>query len=46
MDTHHIIPVAKGGNSDVTNRIHLHKACHKQVHGNNSRCLSLKLSPF
>ncbi|NES18996.1 MAG: HNH endonuclease [Symploca sp. SIO3E6] len=30
--THHIVPVAKGGTDDPENLIHLHKACHKQVH--------------
>ncbi|MFB2880713.1 group II intron reverse transcriptase/maturase [Floridanema aerugineum] len=32
IETHHIIPVAKGGLDDTENLQHLHKACHKQVH--------------
>ncbi|NEQ74058.1 MAG: HNH endonuclease [Okeania sp. SIO2C9] len=28
----HIIPVAKGGSDDPENLMHLHKACHKQLH--------------
>lgn len=32
VETHHIVPVAKGGLDDVENLQHLHKACHKQVH--------------
>jgi RNA-directed DNA polymerase len=32
IDTHHIVPVAQGGLSDMENLQHLHKACHKQVH--------------
>ncbi len=32
IETHHIIPVKRGGSDDIENLIHLHKACHKQVH--------------
>ncbi|NET58217.1 MAG: group II intron reverse transcriptase/maturase [Symploca sp. SIO2E6] len=32
IETHHIVPVAKGGTDDPENLMHLHKACHKQVH--------------
>ncbi len=32
IETHHIVPVAQGGQDDVDNLQHLHKACHKQVH--------------
>ena len=32
METHHILPVAQGGSDDTENLMHLHKACHKQVH--------------
>ncbi|MFB2896639.1 group II intron reverse transcriptase/maturase [Aerosakkonemataceae cyanobacterium BLCC-F50] len=32
LETHHIIPVAKGGSDDTDNLMHLHAACHKQVH--------------
>lgn len=32
IETHHIVPVAKGGSDDPENLMHLHKACHKQVH--------------
>ncbi len=32
IDTHHIEPVKSGGSDDRENLIHLHKACHKQVH--------------
>ena len=32
IETHHIIPVAEGGMDDPENLMHLHKACHKQVH--------------
>ncbi|MFB2977679.1 HNH endonuclease [Microseira sp. BLCC-F43] len=32
VETHHIVPVAKGGRDDVDNLQHLHSACHKQVH--------------
>jgi RNA-directed DNA polymerase len=29
---HHIKPVAEGGLDDTENLMHLHSACHKQVH--------------
>ena len=32
IETHHIVPVIKGGSDDTENLIHLHSACHKQVH--------------
>jgi RNA-directed DNA polymerase len=32
IETHHIIPVAKGGLDDIENLQHLHAACHRQVH--------------
>ena len=32
IETHHIVPVAQGGSDDTENLMHLHKACHKQVH--------------
>lgn len=32
LETHHIVPMAKGGLDDLENLQHLHKACHKQVH--------------
>ncbi len=32
IETHHIVPVAKGGPDDIDNLQHLHKACHKAVH--------------
>lgn len=32
IETHHIIPVAKGGLNDQENLMHLHEMCHKQVH--------------
>jgi RNA-directed DNA polymerase len=32
IETHHIVPVKDGGSDDTENLVHLHKACHKQVH--------------
>ena len=32
IETHHIVPVKDGGSDDTENLIHLHSACHKQVH--------------
>ncbi len=32
IETHHIVPVAEGGTDDTENLMHLHRACHKQVH--------------
>ena len=31
-DTHHIVPVAQGGQNSIENLQHLHRACHKQEH--------------
>lgn len=31
-ETHHIVAVCEGGNDSADNLVHLHKACHKQVH--------------
>lgn len=33
IETHHLVPVQAGGLHDIGNLVHLHKACHKQVHG-------------
>lgn len=33
IETHHLVPVKSGGLDDIGNLAHLHKACHKQVHG-------------
>ena len=33
VETHHIIAVKDGGTNKVDNLLHLHAACHKQVHG-------------
>lgn len=32
IETHHIVPVAKGGLDDISNLQHLHTPCHKQIH--------------
>jgi RNA-directed DNA polymerase len=32
IETHHIVPVAKGGRNDDENLMHIHATCHKQVH--------------
>ncbi|NJK75648.1 MAG: HNH endonuclease [Microcoleus sp. SU_5_6] len=32
IETHQIVPVAKGRTDDTENLQHLHRACHKQVH--------------
>ncbi len=32
IETHHIVPLKDGGTDDTKNLVHLHKACHKQVH--------------
>jgi RNA-directed DNA polymerase len=37
IETHHIVPVKDGGSDDPENLIHLHKACHKQVHSSKSK---------
>nr|WP_261225677.1 HNH endonuclease [Ancylothrix sp. D3o] len=42
IETHHIVPVAKGGRDDIENLTHLHRACHKQVHTSKSKFESLK----
>ncbi len=41
IETHHIVPVVKGGTDDSGNLKHLHKACHKQVHSK-AKLTSLK----
>lgn len=33
IDTHHVLQVAHGGSDEVHNLIHLHKECHKRMHG-------------
>ncbi|MEM8780173.1 MAG: group II intron reverse transcriptase/maturase [Cyanobacteria bacterium P01_G01_bin.49] len=33
LEIHHIVPVKQGGSDDMDNLEHLHKGCHKQVHG-------------
>lgn len=33
LQTHHQIKVSDGGTDEIDNLAHLHKACHKQVHG-------------
>lgn len=32
IETHHTVPVKNGGDDSTDNLVHLHKACHKQVH--------------
>lgn len=32
IETHHIVPVAQGGQDDIENLQHLHRPCHKQEH--------------
>ena len=32
IETHHIVPVKDGGEDSTDNLVHLHKACHKQIH--------------
>ena len=32
IETHHIVPVAKGGLNNEENLMHLHEMCHKKVH--------------
>jgi RNA-directed DNA polymerase len=41
IETHHIVPVVQGGLDDINNLLHLHTACHKQVHSK-SKFSSLK----
>lgn len=45
IETHHIVPVKEGGTDDINNLIHLHIACHKQVHSNPSSRLEVWLEP-
>lgn len=33
LHTHHTVPLAAGGRDDEENLVHLHAACHRQVHG-------------
>ncbi|WP_287255023.1 HNH endonuclease signature motif containing protein [Moorena sp. SIO4E2] len=33
IETHHIIPIKEGGSNLADNLVHLHKACHKLLHG-------------
>ncbi len=37
IETHHIVPVSRGGQDDVDNLQHLHRTCHKQVHSKSKR---------
>ncbi|MDJ0615699.1 MAG: group II intron maturase-specific domain-containing protein [Calothrix sp. MO_192.B10] len=37
IETHHVVPVKNGGTDKADNLIHLHKACHKQVHSKSKR---------
>ncbi|AFZ52119.1 group II intron reverse transcriptase/maturase [Dactylococcopsis salina] len=37
IETHHIVPVKDGGSDDAENLVHLHKACHKQVHSSKTK---------
>ena len=37
IETHHIVPVKEGGSDDTENLIHLHEACHKQVHSKKTK---------
>ncbi len=37
IETHHIVLVKDGGSDDTNNLIHLHKACHKQVHSKSKK---------
>lgn len=32
LHTHHKVAVKDGGSDEVNNRVHLHKACHRQLH--------------
>ncbi len=40
IETHHIVPVAEGATDDTENLMHLHRACHKQVHSKTKKCLA------
>ena len=33
LHTHHIVPLEAGGRDDEDNLVHLHHACHRQIHG-------------
>jgi RNA-directed DNA polymerase len=33
LHTHHTVPLAAGGSDDEGNLVHLHHACHRQLHG-------------
>jgi RNA-directed DNA polymerase len=33
LHTHHKVPLVAGGSDDEDNLVHLHHACHRQVHG-------------
>jgi len=33
LHTHHIVPLEAGGRDDEDNLVHLHQACHRQIHG-------------
>ncbi|NET11462.1 MAG: group II intron reverse transcriptase/maturase [Okeania sp. SIO1H6] len=37
IETHHIVPLRDGGTFDIENLVHLHRACHKQVHSRKSK---------
>ncbi len=37
IETHHIVPVKQGGSDDTENLVHLHAACHKQVHSKSKK---------
>ncbi|WP_232225261.1 group II intron reverse transcriptase/maturase [Dactylococcopsis salina] len=37
IETHHIVPAKDGGSDDAENLVHLHKACHKQVHSSKTK---------
>lgn len=46
VETHHIVPVAKAGSDDTENFMHLHAACHKQVHSQTKKnWLEVRLEP-
>ena len=40
IETHHIVPVKEGGTDDTENLMHLHRACHKQIHSKTKNCLA------
>ena len=42
IETHHIVPVAEGGTDDTENLMHLHRACHQQVHSKTQNCFGWK----